>query len=211
MRILSRIRRKNNHGADHGDRPFFVPDMVFLVTVYGLYIEQYPPNIYELAKMVEESNVNQYFRKYHGKYIYVGKQLNNTAQLTMEPFKLPNPDDIEVTSIGLHAMVITYPRTVARMIRRRLNRNRNNTVKGLKSIWVIILIVITLFIIFMVTISIYGAASDDNTIPTEPPPAVDSIEVQPSTSGADLTIPAPDIPSQATKGGDNIPRAVPIE
>lgn|GEM_PF-5989805 len=141
--------------------PFFVPDQAYIITNHGLYIEQYKPNLIELARAVKKEDVIKHFRLLNDNtrtYTFCQGPDGKTAE-----FIMPTAKEIKVTSIQLYAMVCTYPRIVARLLMRRYRKENHNLVKGLKSIWVIILIVVVLFIIFMLSISIIGASNSDTT------------------------------------------------
>ena len=210
------------------ETPFYLPDMVLITTSYGLYIEQYGPNIRKIAGAVEQDNINKHLRFLNNKPVFSFKQGENDSML---PFDMPSAAQIKISSIKLYAMVVTYPRTIARMIRRRHRNDRDNLVKGMKSIWVIALIFVVLLIILMLGVSIVGAGdgggSDPETATDTNQPAY-TIEYEEDANGKPspklekgqgLTVPIDteaktstntDLP-RAVKSDDNIARGVLID
>ncbi len=209
-----------NKNTPQPANPFFIPDEVLVITNYGVYLEQYAPSLREIATKVPMGRINEYLS-------YTGRVTNYSGVWgvdgAFDPFLFPNPESIKVSSIKLFAMVVTYPKVVARMVGRRISMGKNNMARGLKSIWVIALIVITLFIILMLVVTIVGAKDNPDPGLEEVLPMVEEQVVIPQEGGAvqtpsNLTVPykppavtPPKPSSKATKTSDDLPKGVLID
>jgi len=208
-----------------GPTPYLIPDEILVITDHGLVIEQYLPNIQQIAKEIPNSLINRYHRIFHKKSVYVVRY-NNVG--IYEPaglghFSMPAADSIKVSAAKMYAIVETYPKTIARMIRRRHKNQNSKITKGLKSTWVVILIVIVLFIIFMLVFTaVSGAKSGDNAI-VEPTTETQqtTTDVKPATNVKPAQNTTPEItstegnvfpvePPRGSKPTD-VPRGVPID
>jgi len=219
MNMMKLFKRKQSLvKEDSGPIPYLIPDEILVITDHGLVIEQYLPNIQQIAKEIPNSLINRYHRIFHKKSVYVVRH-NNVG--IYEPdglghFSMPSADSIKVSAAKMYAIVETYPKTIARMIRRRHKNQNSKITKGLKSTWVVILIVIVLFIIFMLVFTaVSGAKSsdDENIEPTTETQQTTNVKPAQNTTPEVNSTEGNVFPVEPPRGSKptDVPRGVPID
>lgn len=231
--ILDKIRRKKPFKYSYSDNaplymgmlplrdentviPKFIPKEILLITKNGLVIEQRKGVIYGICQQIENEmnsyDQNDYLFFKDGQPVYSGQW--DGQYIT--PFPAPEPDTIKLTAIALYSKVVTYPKTVTRMIVRKLKGGEKDTMAKSIFMWMMALLIILIAVIFMIAVTAMGSGEEE-LLPADgvTNPGIETTTTTTTTTHpkADLTIPAPEEPgvNRATQGGNTPAIAVPIE
>lgn len=180
-----------------------LPKSLYVITRQGVALKRDPTYIRQVAETMNDQNINKFvaFNRREPVLIALMKGSNAVHQLA-----LPDASKITTTPAQLYSKAITYPKIIARLVKRRVDRGQEKFAKTSKLVWVIALSVITLFIIFMLVVVAMDNAdssgdSEEQTSQQQIVPVVN-----PANQKADLVL----TPTPTAGTPQNDPRVVVI-
>lgn len=180
-----------------------LPKTMYVITRQGVALKRDPEYIRQVAETMNDQNINKFVAFNHREPVLIALIKGSGA---IHQLALPDASKITTTPAQLYSKAITYPKIIARLVKRRVDRGQEKFAKTSKLVWVIALSVITLFIIFMLVVVAMdnaesGGDSDEQTSQQQVVPVVN-----PANQKADLVL----TPTPTAGTPQNDPRVVVI-